>query len=218
MKPTKKTKAYKATMKKIKKLPIKVMKAKDVPEGADVIDEEGDFLALHSDGKLTLWSLKSQWSDIKGFHSLQDLFGAKRIKIKRKKKAKPVITPDLTPDLTPAELPSFPFKLTCGDRPEVRAWLESKGCNWVSGRYLTGWKTEEKTIYVSGSSVYLSVVEVGNYPEINLAFLGGVVVDWSCSPSNKTRLQEALDSLTSANNQAQEAANTVQQIIDTMEE
>ena len=48
-------------MKKIKKLPIKVMKAKDVPAGADVIDDAGDFLALHSDGNFTLWVFKSQY-------------------------------------------------------------------------------------------------------------------------------------------------------------
>lgn len=213
MKSTKKTKAYKATMKKIKKLPVKFMKAEDVPEGAYVIDGVGDFLSLHSDGNFTLWGF-GDWSGNKGYWDMQELTGVKQIKIKRKKKAKPVLT--TVP--TPADLPSFPFKLSCGDKPEVRQWLKSVGCAWSSGADLSVHRTEDKNLYVQGKVVFSGIARSASWKELNLFFLDGVVVDWSCSPSDKIRLQEALDSLISANNKAQEAANVVQQIIDNMED
>lgn len=33
--------------------------------------------------------------------------------------------------------PETPFKLKCGDKPEVRQWLKDNGCKWSSGRELT---------------------------------------------------------------------------------
>ena len=33
--------------------------------------------------------------------------------------------------------PDFPFKLSCGDRPEVRQWLKDNGCEWSNGNDIT---------------------------------------------------------------------------------
>ena len=129
---------------------------------------------------------------------MQELLGAKQIKIKRKKKAKTVSTPGPTP----AELPSFPFKLSCGDSPVVREWLKDNGCTWGSSSDLTNCGTKHKHLYVKDTLVFLGSDRENIYKGISLTIQQGVVVAWSCSPSDKTRLQEALDSLISANNQS----------------
>lgn len=52
-------------------------------------------------------------------------------------------------DTTTPPFPQTPFKLSCGDRPEVREWLKDNGCKWKNGDDLTLLSPTEKFLYVS---------------------------------------------------------------------
>lgn len=66
-------------------------------------------------------------------------------------------------DDTEPTFPDFPFKLSCGDRPEVRQWLKDNGCKWNSGDNLfVNWSLSKKYILIETDKTVTHVVE-NNY-------------------------------------------------------
>ena len=49
-------------------------------------------------------------------------------------------------DTMTVDFPDFDFKISCGDRPEVRQWLKDNGCKWYGGEDITDHITEEKLL------------------------------------------------------------------------
>lgn len=47
-------------------------------------------------------------------------------------------------DTMTVDFPDFDFKISCGDRPEVRQWLKDNGCKWFSGEDITDFLVEKK--------------------------------------------------------------------------
>ena len=47
------------------------------------------------------------------------------------------------------EYPKPPFKLSCGDKPEVRQWLKDQGYTWCNGEELTSYQTDKAYLYVT---------------------------------------------------------------------
>ena len=52
-------------------------------------------------------------------------------------------------DSVQSVFPGFSFKLSCGDRPEVRQWLKDNGCKWYNGEDIT--KEPEHQIKIKGN-------------------------------------------------------------------
>jgi len=71
--------------------------------------------------------------------------------------------------------PQTPFKLSCGDRPEVREWLKDNGCKWQSSDDLTEEMLSEKFLYVDKQHKVLYQKNKDKYldkklPELILSF------------------------------------------------
>ena len=60
---------------------------------------------------------------------------------------------------TTQPFPQTPFKLSCGDRPDVRKWLKDNGCKWASGSDLTKESTNTRFLFVVNNTVKLNFTE-----------------------------------------------------------
>lgn len=54
---------------------------------------------------------------------------------------------------TQSTFPDFDFKISCGDRPEVRQWLKDNGCVWKSGMDIVTFDTNSKLLMVNAGKV-----------------------------------------------------------------
>lgn len=64
----------------------------------------------------------------------------------------PVMKPETPP------FPDFDFKLSCGDRPEVRQWLKDNGCVWNSGDDLERCMLSCSNLYVTSTFVTTNLI------------------------------------------------------------
>lgn len=76
---------------------------------------------------------------------------------------------------TTQTFPQTPFKLSCGDRPEVRKWLKDNGCKWRGGKDLTNFFTTKEFLYVSNQQTVSYNTRKDRYtdkelPELTLSF------------------------------------------------
>lgn len=55
------------------------------------------------------------------------------------------ITQEKTKEEKETTFPTTPFKLKCGDKPEVRQWLKDNGCDWINGYCIVSSDHEKDT-------------------------------------------------------------------------
>jgi len=89
--------------------------------------------------------------------------------------------------------PQTPFKLSCGDRPEVRQWLKDNGCKWQSSEDLTEEMLSEKFLSIDKQHKVLYHKNKERYidrklPELILSFsdpIPAAVCSWELVKEEK---------------------------------
>lgn len=103
--------------------------------------------------------------------------------------------------MTKNNFPIPPFKLSCGDKPEVRQWLKDNGCVWNSGSDLTVYLIDEKRLLVwsdmkvtrcDGDNKYY---KNHDFPEITPTITPSRVTGYSQEPTKKQKLENKIAKL-----------------------
>lgn len=118
-----------------------------------------------------------------------------------------------------ATFPDFPFKLSCGDRPEVRQWLKDNGCSWNSGcDMFESWSLGKKYLLINIDKSVLHVAQerystgYEEYFEIQPT-IG--VTGYTLTESSKAR-KETLDKLYELRNNAEVIQKQIEELEKTL--
>lgn len=121
--------------------------------------------------------------------------------------------------------PTTPFKLSCGDKPEVRQWLKDNGCMWNDGDDLGTEATDEKYLFVDECCQVTMVDTEGSYytdhqyPEITPVTSLPKVVGYSVASStevgpDRATLKSLQEELTAVVAQMESIQSRIKELVD----
>lgn len=123
------------------------------------------------------------------------------------------------PETVQSTFPDFNFKLSCGDRPEVRQWLKDNGCKWVSGcGMFESWSLSKKYLLINTNRRVTLVAQemystgYEEYFEIQPTIK---VTGYTLTESSKAR-KETLDKLSELRNNAEVIQKQIEELEKTL--